>query len=339
MACMFPGAPDLAELLGEHRRRRRRGHRGAGRALGRRPLLRPRRVHERRRPQDAVQVGRLPRPASPSTRWPTASRRPRSAAIEPVQLLALEVAAPGAGRRRLRRRAASSTARATSVVFGAEAGTDLADAYGAARRAARRTSARCPTELEELAAHGSPRTRSPACSPTSSPAGSPTGSTSAASTTPSTPPAPRRWPPSTSPARSWPAGTSDLVLCGGADLHNGINDYLLFASVHALSPTGRCRTFDASADGIALGEGVAVRRAQAPGRRRARRRPDLRRHQGRRRLQRRARPRPDRAPPGGPAARPGAGLPQRRASRPPRSGWSRRTAPAPWSATAPSWPR
>ncbi|MDG4864353.1 beta-ketoacyl synthase N-terminal-like domain-containing protein, partial [Streptomyces sp. T-3] len=52
-------------------------------------------------------------------------------------------------------------------------------------------------------------------------------------------------------------GTSDLVLCGGADLHNGINDYLLFSSVGALSPTGRCRTFDASADGIALGEGVA----------------------------------------------------------------------------------
>ncbi|GAA1273249.1 type I polyketide synthase [Kitasatospora nipponensis] len=51
-------------------------------------------------------------------------------------------------------------------------------------------------------------------------------------------------------------GTSDLVLCGGADLHNGINDYLLFASVHALSPTGRSRPFDASADGIALGEGV-----------------------------------------------------------------------------------
>ncbi|MFI9270968.1 SDR family NAD(P)-dependent oxidoreductase [Kitasatospora sp. NPDC052896] len=53
------------------------------------------------------------------------------------------------------------------------------------------------------------------------------------------------------------AGTSDLALCGGADLHNGINDYLLFASVHALSPTGRSRPFDASADGIALGEGVA----------------------------------------------------------------------------------
>ncbi|MDH6143388.1 acyl transferase domain-containing protein/NAD(P)H-dependent flavin oxidoreductase YrpB (nitropropane dioxygenase family) [Kitasatospora sp. GP30] len=52
------------------------------------------------------------------------------------------------------------------------------------------------------------------------------------------------------------AGTADLALCGGADLHNGINDYLLFASVHALSPTGRSRPFDATADGIALGEGV-----------------------------------------------------------------------------------
>jgi acyl transferase domain-containing protein/NAD(P)H-dependent flavin oxidoreductase YrpB (nitropropane dioxygenase family) len=51
--------------------------------------------------------------------------------------------------------------------------------------------------------------------------------------------------------------TSDVVLCGGADLHNGINDYVLFSSVHALSPTGRSRAFDASADGIALGEGVA----------------------------------------------------------------------------------
>ena len=53
------------------------------------------------------------------------------------------------------------------------------------------------------------------------------------------------------------SGNSDVVLCGGADLHNGINDYLLFSSVHALSPTGRSRTFDTAADGIALGEGVA----------------------------------------------------------------------------------
>ncbi|WP_306321386.1 MULTISPECIES: SDR family NAD(P)-dependent oxidoreductase [unclassified Streptomyces] len=53
------------------------------------------------------------------------------------------------------------------------------------------------------------------------------------------------------------SGASDLALCGGADLHNGINDFLLFSSVHALSKTGRCRPFAADADGIALGEGVA----------------------------------------------------------------------------------
>ncbi|RZS34101.1 polyketide-type polyunsaturated fatty acid synthase PfaA [Herbihabitans rhizosphaerae] len=51
-------------------------------------------------------------------------------------------------------------------------------------------------------------------------------------------------------------GGSDLVLAGGADLHNGIEDFLLFTSVGALSPSGRCRTFDSDADGIALGEGV-----------------------------------------------------------------------------------
>ncbi|MBD0747807.1 type I polyketide synthase [Streptomyces sp. CBMA152] len=53
------------------------------------------------------------------------------------------------------------------------------------------------------------------------------------------------------------SGNSELVLCGGADLHNGVNDFLLFSSVRALSPSGRSRTFDASADGTVLGEGVA----------------------------------------------------------------------------------
>ncbi|MFC7614699.1 beta-ketoacyl synthase N-terminal-like domain-containing protein [Actinokineospora soli] len=52
-------------------------------------------------------------------------------------------------------------------------------------------------------------------------------------------------------------GSADLMLAGGADLHNAIDDFLLFTSVGALSPTGRCRTFDSTADGIALGEGVA----------------------------------------------------------------------------------
>ncbi|NQD72525.1 acyltransferase domain-containing protein, partial [Sphingobacterium shayense] len=53
-------------------------------------------------------------------------------------------------------------------------------------------------------------------------------------------------------------GKSDMVLAGGADLHNGINDYLMFSSTHALSRKGRCATFDSEADGIALGEGVAM---------------------------------------------------------------------------------
>jgi acyl transferase domain-containing protein/NAD(P)H-dependent flavin oxidoreductase YrpB (nitropropane dioxygenase family) len=53
-------------------------------------------------------------------------------------------------------------------------------------------------------------------------------------------------------------GKSDMVLAGGADLHNGINDYLMFSSTHALSRKGRCATFDAEADGIALGEGIAM---------------------------------------------------------------------------------
>ncbi|MGG5208233.1 SDR family NAD(P)-dependent oxidoreductase [Chryseobacterium sp. MIQD13] len=53
-------------------------------------------------------------------------------------------------------------------------------------------------------------------------------------------------------------GKSDMVLAGGADLHNGINDYLMFSSTHALSRKGRCATFDEAADGIALGEGVAI---------------------------------------------------------------------------------
>ncbi|MFN2383640.1 MAG: SDR family NAD(P)-dependent oxidoreductase [Gemmatimonadota bacterium] len=54
------------------------------------------------------------------------------------------------------------------------------------------------------------------------------------------------------------AGTCDLVVVGGADVHNSIGDFLMFSSVHALSRSGRCRTFDRSADGITIGEGVGA---------------------------------------------------------------------------------
>jgi acyl transferase domain-containing protein/NAD(P)H-dependent flavin oxidoreductase YrpB (nitropropane dioxygenase family)/NAD(P)-dependent dehydrogenase (short-subunit alcohol dehydrogenase family) len=54
------------------------------------------------------------------------------------------------------------------------------------------------------------------------------------------------------------SGSSDMVLAGGADFHNGVSDFLMFSAVGALSPSGRCRAFDERADGICLGEGVGV---------------------------------------------------------------------------------
>ncbi len=54
------------------------------------------------------------------------------------------------------------------------------------------------------------------------------------------------------------AGTSDVVLLGATDTHNQPGDYLSFSNTHALSPGGRCRTFDATADGIVISEGIAM---------------------------------------------------------------------------------
>ncbi len=53
------------------------------------------------------------------------------------------------------------------------------------------------------------------------------------------------------------SGTSDLMLVGGADGTNNPFGYMSFAKTRALSPRGRSRSFDDSADGIALGEGIA----------------------------------------------------------------------------------
>ena len=53
-------------------------------------------------------------------------------------------------------------------------------------------------------------------------------------------------------------GRSDLVLAGGVDTVQGPFGFLCFSKSHALSPTGRCRTFDAKADGIVISEGVAI---------------------------------------------------------------------------------
>ena len=54
------------------------------------------------------------------------------------------------------------------------------------------------------------------------------------------------------------AGTSDVAIVGGIDTVQNAFGYVAFAKTGALSPTGRCRPFDESADGIAISEGVAV---------------------------------------------------------------------------------
>ncbi len=180
---------------------------------------------------------------------------PRSlAAIDPVQLLSLEVAKraledAGYDKRELDRER-------TSVVFGATSGTELASAYGF-RAAYPQLLGDIPEELDQhlprltedsfpgvlsnviagrianrLDLGGTNYTVDAACA----------SSLAAVDIA----------------CKELATGTSDTVIAGGADVHNSVNDYLMFASVHALSPSGQCRTFDGSADGIVLGEGVAA---------------------------------------------------------------------------------
>ena len=52
------------------------------------------------------------------------------------------------------------------------------------------------------------------------------------------------------------AASSDLVLLGAVDLHNGAQDYVSFSAAQALSRRGRCTPFDKSADGMTLAEGA-----------------------------------------------------------------------------------
>jgi 3-oxoacyl-(acyl-carrier-protein) synthase/NAD(P)H-dependent flavin oxidoreductase YrpB (nitropropane dioxygenase family) len=177
--------------------------------------------------------------------------------IEPVQLLALEVAARALSDAGYAERSFDRTR--ASVIFGAEAGSDLAAAYGLRSALpgylAPDGTGRIPAELDEylprltedsfpgvlgnviagrianrLDLGGVNYVVDAACA----------SSLAALDLA----------------CKELAAGTSDLVLCGGADTHNGIHDYEMFAAVHALSPHGRCATFDAGADGIALGEGV-----------------------------------------------------------------------------------
>ncbi|HEV3215450.1 MAG TPA: beta-ketoacyl synthase N-terminal-like domain-containing protein [Vicinamibacterales bacterium] len=59
-------------------------------------------------------------------------------------------------------------------------------------------------------------------------------------------------------ARELESGASDMVIVGGIDTVNSPFGYLCFSSAQALSPTGRCRTFDDTADGIVISEGLVA---------------------------------------------------------------------------------
>jgi len=54
------------------------------------------------------------------------------------------------------------------------------------------------------------------------------------------------------------AGRCDTVVVGGVDTMQSPFAYLCFAKTQALSPRGRCRTFDETADGTVISEGLAA---------------------------------------------------------------------------------
>ncbi|WP_225827638.1 type I polyketide synthase [Streptomyces naphthomycinicus] len=246
MACMFPDAPDLASFWANIVA----GHDAVTEVP---PDRWDPDVHHTAGGTASIWGGFLPPVPFDALRYgiPPASL----GSIEPVQLLSLEAA-----RRALDDAGYGEHGRAfdrsrTSVVFGAEAGSDLSNAVtlravlpsyygkvpdGLERQLPRLTEDSFPGMLANVVSGrianrldlgGANYTVDAACA----------SSLAALDVA----------------CKELVCGTSDVVLCGGADLHNGINDYVLFSSVHALSPTGRSRAFDAAADGIALGEGVA----------------------------------------------------------------------------------
>ncbi|MBD0344530.1 MAG: nitronate monooxygenase, partial [Coleofasciculus sp. Co-bin14] len=54
------------------------------------------------------------------------------------------------------------------------------------------------------------------------------------------------------------SGRSNLAIAGGVDTVQSPMAYMCFSKTQALSPRGRSRTFDKSADGIAISEGIAI---------------------------------------------------------------------------------
>ena len=58
--------------------------------------------------------------------------------------------------------------------------------------------------------------------------------------------------------RELESGRSNIAIAGGVDTVQTPFAYLCFSKTQALSPRGKCRTFDKTADGIAISEGIAI---------------------------------------------------------------------------------
>ncbi len=54
------------------------------------------------------------------------------------------------------------------------------------------------------------------------------------------------------------SGNMDVMLCGGANLDNSPVTYMSFTKTPACSKTGKIKPFDASADGMVIGDGVGI---------------------------------------------------------------------------------
>ena len=269
-------------VLAQHRRRRRLDHRGARPSAGTSTLyFDPEWDHATatKRTRQRLEVGRLP--ARHPVRRPgaTASRRRRWRPSSPIQLLSLEVAADALADAGYAERAFDRER--ASVIFGAEGGTDLS-ARLRLPGPAPGLRGRLPAELRRVAAQdhrgllprpAHQRHRRPHRQPAR----------------------PRRHQLHRRRRLRLVAGRArrGLQRAGGRRQRHGAVRRRRPAQRRPRLPavhqrprpvaTGQCRTFDAVGRRHRARRGRRLRGAQAPGRRRARRRPDLRRDQGRRR--------------------------------------------------------
>ena len=177
------------------------------------------------------------------------------ASIEPVQLLSLLVA-----KRALEDAGYTNLAEVdmdnTSVIFGAEGATELASAYGA-RAGAKQLFGDVPEEVKKALPRLNEDSFAGILSNVIS--GRITNRLNLGG---------RNYTVDAACASSLAAvdlachelysNRSDMVIVGGADFHNGINDFLMFSCTYALSKKGYCASFDADSDGITLGEGIGV---------------------------------------------------------------------------------